>query len=682
MAFDPVLTGATANDGTGDPLRTAFTRINDNFDLAVEGPTGTVTADTVVLFDGTTGKLVQGGGKVNADLVTGPASSTDGTVVTFDGTTGKVVKASTKVTADIVTGPASATSGNVAAFDGTTGKVLQDTTKVVADIVTGPASATDNSVAVYDGTTGKLLKDGTGTVTAGKFSPTATTVAGNGVYLPATDAVAISTDGVERMRIDSSGNVGIGTTSPAASLDVAGTGALKTPVGTDAQRPTPATGMLRFNSDSAKFEGYDGSAWDAIAGLPTGGTTGQVLAKASGTDYDAAWSSTALVDGAARPLNTAGAFLDGTTGLIMSGVVNNFATIPDAAYLDPTSTFEVIAHVTPRSNTGFNWVFGTLSLGNQGPVQVLNSSGQWRVFAESTTDSTDQTNLGAVTLNTDVWIRVSFVRDNGSSQSQIDFFTGSDGVNWGTPVTRTFTEFVDIRPWTQNPRIGNGNGGNAGWNGDVYRLIYEVDGVVQLDVDFAAQTADALAFTESSTNAATVSINTTRYTVGIPNSGFVSVGTESVAANRDYFEPFTLTASTVVDLLTFEVTTAPASTATVHAAIYAATGDYQPTGAPLAVFGGVSVATSVAAVYSEQITPVTLPPGAYVLAFNSSLLFTARSMRRPAELIHTLGTNPILATTRKNRTNAAFPTPSAGWSERTTSTVGKNTFAVLRWRPA
>jgi hypothetical protein len=154
VAFDPVLTGATANDGTGDPLRTAFTRINDNFDLAVEGA----------------------------------ASSTDGTVVQFDGTTGKVVKASTKVT---------------------------------ADIVTGPASATDNSVAVYDGTTGKLLKDGTGTVTAGKFSPTATTVAGNGVYLPAPDAVAISTAGVERLRVLATGNVGVGTATPARLLDVA-----------------------------------------------------------------------------------------------------------------------------------------------------------------------------------------------------------------------------------------------------------------------------------------------------------------------------------------------------------------------------------------------------------------------------------------------------------------------------
>jgi hypothetical protein len=69
MAFDVINIGATANDGTGDPLRTAFDKTNDNFALAVEGPTGAVTADTVALFDGTTGKLIKGGGQVNADIV-------------------------------------------------------------------------------------------------------------------------------------------------------------------------------------------------------------------------------------------------------------------------------------------------------------------------------------------------------------------------------------------------------------------------------------------------------------------------------------------------------------------------------------------------------------------------------------------------------------------------------------
>ena len=43
-----------------------------------------------------------------------------------------------------------------------------------------------------------------------------------GLFFPAADTVAVSTAGVERLRVDSSGNVGIGTSSPTAKLSVDG----------------------------------------------------------------------------------------------------------------------------------------------------------------------------------------------------------------------------------------------------------------------------------------------------------------------------------------------------------------------------------------------------------------------------------------------------------------------------
>ena len=52
---------------------------------------------------------------------------------------------------------------------------------------------------------------------------------------------------------------------------------IRVPVGTTAQRPTAATGQLRFNTTDSSFEGYDGTAWGAIGGggeLNIAGDTG------------------------------------------------------------------------------------------------------------------------------------------------------------------------------------------------------------------------------------------------------------------------------------------------------------------------------------------------------------------------------------------------------------------------
>jgi hypothetical protein len=58
--------------------------------------------------------------------------------------------------------------------------------------------------------------------TAASFIPTSATVPVNGMFLPAANTVAISTNTTETMRIDSTGNVGIGKT-PSVKLDVNGT---------------------------------------------------------------------------------------------------------------------------------------------------------------------------------------------------------------------------------------------------------------------------------------------------------------------------------------------------------------------------------------------------------------------------------------------------------------------------
>jgi hypothetical protein len=49
------------------------------------------------------------------------------------------------------------------------------------------------------------------------------------------------------------------------------TGAVLLPSGTTAQRPADGQAKLRFNTDLAKFEGHNGSAWGSLGGATGGG---------------------------------------------------------------------------------------------------------------------------------------------------------------------------------------------------------------------------------------------------------------------------------------------------------------------------------------------------------------------------------------------------------------------------
>jgi hypothetical protein len=71
----------------------------------------------------------------------------------------------------------------------------------------------------------------------------------------ASSATTIAATTISATNVTASGFVGTGATD-----------AIKLPVGTTAQQPTPATGMLRFNSTETTFEGYDGSDWGEIGG--------------------------------------------------------------------------------------------------------------------------------------------------------------------------------------------------------------------------------------------------------------------------------------------------------------------------------------------------------------------------------------------------------------------------------
>ena len=60
--------------------------------------------------------------------------------------------------------------------------------------------------------------------------------------------------------------VGVGTASPATTLHVSATDAVRLPSGTTGQRPgSAANGDIRYNSTLSTIEGYAGGAWKNLA---------------------------------------------------------------------------------------------------------------------------------------------------------------------------------------------------------------------------------------------------------------------------------------------------------------------------------------------------------------------------------------------------------------------------------
>lgn len=121
---------------------------------------------------------------------------------------------------------------------------------------------------------GIFKADGTGTsvgmsVGSGKVLSVAGSFSSSGTFALTGDQVQISEGGT-------------GSTTAAAALVALGertgaTGALKTPTGTTAERPTPATGYLRFNTTLSKPEVYNGTAWGSVGGGATGGGSDEIF---------------------------------------------------------------------------------------------------------------------------------------------------------------------------------------------------------------------------------------------------------------------------------------------------------------------------------------------------------------------------------------------------------------------
>jgi hypothetical protein len=157
---------------------------------------------------------------------------------------------------------------------------IADEARKMFVVATGALTATRNIICP---TASKLYF--VANVTTGGQSVVFKTSSGTGVTIPNGSAMVLYCNGTNVF--DAITN--FSALNISGALDVVGaltvdsdsafdsTGAVKIPVGTTAQRPTGADGKIRFNNETDKFEGYNGTAWGQLGGGATGGGADQVF---------------------------------------------------------------------------------------------------------------------------------------------------------------------------------------------------------------------------------------------------------------------------------------------------------------------------------------------------------------------------------------------------------------------
>ena len=222
---------------------------------------------------------------LTADLATGLS-----TAITKDGQTTATVRIpfAQGISSTLTTDSSSVSTGSIitaggvgiakALYVGTTANIAGTTN--LAGLTASSAVATDaskNLVSVTNTGTGNnvlatsptLVTPVLGaasatsiTVDAGAVGTPSITTTGDtntGIFFPAADTIAFAEGGVESVRIDSSGNVGIGTSSPTDKLTVISAG---TQVGSTDFRNVARIGLA--TTDASVLLGYDISTGSAI----------------------------------------------------------------------------------------------------------------------------------------------------------------------------------------------------------------------------------------------------------------------------------------------------------------------------------------------------------------------------------------------------------------------------------
>lgn len=228
-----------------------------------------------------------------------------------------------------------------------------------------------------------------------------------------------------------------------------------------------------------------------------------------------------------------GAYLTGSS-LALSGIAGCNASTPDSAALSITGDIDIQVKMSTPT-----WCEGTRLYGTAGVFRTIvakNGSGStfsymlrvngsgYLSLVTSNNGSTQLTAFSDInvtfTRNSIKWVRATMDANDGAGNRVYKFYTSDDGSSW-TQLGNTITTAgaTTIFDSTSTLWFGSETAGSTNNNPlQLYRVIirdgYDGAGTTQLDARFENATAGATSFTESSANAATITINNVATTVG------------------------------------------------------------------------------------------------------------------------------------------------------------------------
>jgi len=277
-----------------------------------------------------------------------------------------------------------------------------------------------------------------------------------------------------------------------------GTGAIRVPVGTTAQRPTVEAGLLRLNTTLSQFEGYSNSTWTGLGGVIDVDQDTKILAELSPTsDEDSLFFYTSGVE-RARITNTG--TLSTSSDAIIAGDFtvqgNDIKSSGGTAITLSTTDVTIAGDLTIGGNdikasngataltlvntTGDVQVAGDIKIGGNsildsgsnaalqldgsGNVEVcgnLTVQGTHTTLSTTVTSTTTATENNFVITSTDdgataspdlkLWRNSSTPADNDTIGNVI--FTGNDSGGVSTDYGHILTQITDVTNATEDSRM-------------------------------------------------------------------------------------------------------------------------------------------------------------------------------------------------------------------------------------